>query len=62
MRGEKKNHRVEVWQGKQQLWWWHRKAGNNRIVSDCGEGYTRRSHCLRMAKELNPGVKIRLEP
>lgn len=34
--------RLEIFQGKDGLWYWHEKAGNNKIVETSGEGYKTR--------------------
>ncbi len=59
--------KVEVWEGAPARglteslevewtiqWRWRRTARNGRLVATSGEGYTRYTHCRRMAERVNP--------
>lgn len=50
---------VEVFFGRNQQWFWRRKARNGQVVSTGGEGYTSRSFCFERAQRLNPGLEVR---
>lgn len=39
-------------------WRWRRRAGNGQIVSDPGQGFTRRWSAVRSARREAPGVEI----
>jgi uncharacterized protein YegP (UPF0339 family) len=39
-------------------WRWRVRAANGKVVSDSAEGYSSHAHCLRMAEELNPGLRV----
>ena len=44
-------------------WRWRLKAGNGRIVADCGEGYHNRKECLaglRLATSVRAFVAARV--
>lgn len=38
---------LEVYQGKDKLWRWRLKAGNNRIIADSGQGYQDSNKALK---------------
>lgn len=45
---------VEVYRDRRGDWRWRVVASNGRIVASQGEGYRKRSHCLKMASRLFP--------
>jgi len=49
--------RVLVYKDKAGEWRWKRVAGNNRVVSDSGEGYKRRWRAVWAAKRQNPNIQ-----
>lgn len=50
--------RVIIYQAKDG-WRWHRRDGYNaKIVSESGEGYTRKDHAVRMAELVNGGTFV----
>ena len=53
---------VEYYQDRAGEWRWRRvikHAGDTDILSESGEGYTKKSHMLMMAERLNPDVEIK---
>lgn len=49
--------KVEVFQSKADgLWYWHLLAGNGHVVAGALEGYSRKAHCKRMAREITGGA------
>lgn len=52
------SERVKVYRDVGGQWRWSRLAANGRIISDSGEGYTRRWSAKRAAKRANPGIRI----
>jgi len=38
---------VEFFKDRAGEYRWHIRAKNNRIICDCGEGYTRKRDCIR---------------
>lgn len=52
--------KVEVFEGANGRWYWHLVAGNGKIIDGITQpnGYVRKGYCIRMASELNPGVKV----
>jgi uncharacterized protein YegP (UPF0339 family) len=50
-------HTVEVYLSEGGDYWWRRKAANNRIVSDSGEGYTDKQYAMHQARALNEGIE-----
>jgi uncharacterized protein YegP (UPF0339 family) len=50
--------RIEIFQGKNKLWWWNAVAGNGEIVaSSGGDGFTREADAHRAAARLVELVK-----
>jgi len=41
-----------VYQDEDFLWRWSLKSSNGKIIADSGEGYGKRSHCLRMVGRI----------
>ena len=72
MESKKRKHVVTVYHGQSFFhqgasrwtvyWFWHRTAANHKIVSCSAEGYTKRSHAIKMAKLCNVGCKIVVKP
>ena len=55
------NH-VEVYEGKDQQWYWRRRSSNGEIIAT-GEGYTRTNDAIEGAKANFPADKLDvLEP
>lgn len=53
---------VEYYKDGNDEWRWRRvvkHAGDTDIISESGEGYTKKSHMLMIAERLNPDVEIR---
>lgn len=52
--------RIEVFADKKHEWRWHKVAGNNRILSDSGEGFRERGYALNSARSsaTHNGVRI----
>lgn len=49
---------VEVYRAVDGRWRWRRRAGNNRITGESGQGYLSHWWCRRMARRANPGVRV----
>lgn len=52
--------RIEIWQGKGKLWFWHFKARNGKIVGD-SEGFTREGDARRAAQSCVRAIFKRFE-
>jgi uncharacterized protein len=37
--------KFEIWQGEDELWYWHLQATNHEIIA-AGEGYKNKADCL----------------
>lgn len=48
---------VVVFKGKNG-WWWHRLAGNRKVIASSAEAYVERNKAVTMAKRCNPGIVI----
>jgi uncharacterized protein YegP (UPF0339 family) len=46
---------LEVFQGEDDQWYWHGKAGNGEIVAQ-GEGMNSRENAVRAAEDAFPGI------
>lgn len=46
-----------IYKDKKGEYRWRLKASNGRIVSDCGEGYTRRAACTRAARAMTVSLR-----
>jgi uncharacterized protein YegP (UPF0339 family) len=50
--------RVVIYRDSAGGWRWRRQAGNNRIIADSGEAYTRRDDASDAARRANPGAVV----
>jgi uncharacterized protein YegP (UPF0339 family) len=50
---------LEVAEGANGEFYWHKQAANGRIISSSGEGFTRKFDAERAAERANPGVPLR---
>lgn len=50
----KKKDTIEVYPDASNEWRWRRKAPNGEVISDSGEGYTRRVDAELAAARANP--------
>lgn len=48
-------YRIELWRGRDGLYWWRVKHRNGQIVL-ISEGYRRRSSAIRSAQRLIAGI------
>lgn len=56
---KKKKKHILVQQSKEdKQWYWHLVDGNNRIVADGSEGYTRPGDCDRAAKNARSTMRL----
>lgn len=46
---------LDVFQGEDEQWYWHGKAGNGEIVAQ-GEGMNSRENAVRAAEDAFPGI------
>ncbi len=53
--------RVIVYKDFHGKWRWTRRAANDRVVGDSGEGYENKAHAFRMANGLFPDTPIQIE-
>lgn len=54
-REESSAKHLEVFQGNDDQWYYHAKAGNGDIVADAG-GYNTRENAVRAAEDAFPGI------
>lgn len=50
--------RVEIFQGKDGSYFWHKKAGNGEVVTTAGEGFPTPYGALISARRENPELPV----
>jgi len=53
-------YRGEIYQGKDEEWYWRLLATNGRIVADGSQGYIRRCDAVKMFCQVNPGRNFKV--
>lgn len=54
----REDDKVIVYQDAAAEWRWHRRAANNELVSNSGEGYVSKERAIEMATTLNPDATL----
>lgn len=50
--------KIEIWEGRDGKWYFHKVSGNGKVVGDGSQGYKERRYAMVAIKREHPEIKV----